>query len=257
MLTYDRSGSGVPLLLLHGIGSRRQIWDPVVDALAAEHDVVAVDLPGFGASPPLDGPVNLATLTDAVAAFAAELGLARWHVAGNSMGAGIALELAARGTVASATAVSPVGFWTARERRYGQSTLGATRALGRRLRDAGAIPALVGTAAGRTLVFGQTFGRPWRLGVEESIATIDAFVDCPSWDEALAAFDGYVAPFDHGDVPVTVAWGTHDWLLLPRQGRRARRAMPRARHVWLPGCGHAPFADDPERVAAVLLAGTR
>ena len=64
-----------------------------------------------------------------------------------------------------------------------------------------------------------------------------------------------MAPFDHGDVPVTVAWGTRDRLLLPRQARRARRVMPRATHVWLQGCGHAPFADDPSQVAEVLLAG--
>lgn len=257
MLAHARSGRGEPLLLVHGIGSRREVWDPVIGALSTAHDVIALDLPGFGASPRLDGPTNVATLTDAVVAFAAELGLPRWHVAGNSMGGAIALELAARGAVASATAVSPAGFWSKRERRYAQSTLAQVRVVGRRLRDAGAIPPLVATRAGRTLLFGQTFGRPWKLTPEDAIGTVDAFVDCPGWDEAFASFVGYLAPWNHGDVPVTIAWGTHDWLLLPRQGRRARTVMPRARHVWLDGCGHAPFSDDPERVAAVLLAGTR
>jgi pimeloyl-ACP methyl ester carboxylesterase len=54
-----------------------------------------------------------------------------------------------------------------------------------------------------------------------------------------------------------VAWGTRDWLLVPRQGRRARRRMPRAHHVWLRGCGHVPTWDVPEQVAGVLLAGSR
>jgi pimeloyl-ACP methyl ester carboxylesterase len=65
--------------------------------------------------------------------------------------------------------------------------------------------------------------------------------------------------WDHGDldVSVTVGWGTRDALLIPRQGRRARQRMPRARHVWRRGCGHVPTWDDPEQVAAVQLAGSR
>ena len=52
-LGADVSGSGAPLLLVHGIGGTRRIWDPVVAPLAADHEVIAVDLPGFGESPPL------------------------------------------------------------------------------------------------------------------------------------------------------------------------------------------------------------
>ena len=50
---YSRSGQGEPLVLLHGIGSSRDAWDAVVPALAERFDVIAVDLPGFGASAPL------------------------------------------------------------------------------------------------------------------------------------------------------------------------------------------------------------
>ena len=48
---HDRSGRGEPLVLMHGIGSRWQMWEPVIPRLAERHDVIAVDLPGFGASP--------------------------------------------------------------------------------------------------------------------------------------------------------------------------------------------------------------
>lgn len=48
---YARVGRGEPLLLLHGIGHHRQVWDPVLDILATERDVITVDLPGFGTSP--------------------------------------------------------------------------------------------------------------------------------------------------------------------------------------------------------------
>ncbi|MFE1500641.1 alpha/beta fold hydrolase, partial [Streptomyces albidoflavus] len=57
--------------------------------------------------------------------------------------------------------------------------------------------------------------------------------------------------------PVTVAWGTRDRLLLPRQGVRAKHTLPRARLVRLPGCGHVPMSDDPALVARVVLDGSR
>lgn len=56
---------------------------------------------------------------------------------------------------------------------------------------------------------------------------------------------------------MTIAWGTRDALLIPRQATRARRLLPWAQHVALRGCGHVPCHDDPEAVATALLAGTR
>ncbi|MEU7733237.1 alpha/beta hydrolase, partial [Streptomyces griseus] len=58
-------------------------------------------------------------------------------------------------------------------------------------------------------------------------------------------------------VPVSVAWGTRDRILLPRQGIRAKRVIPHARLVRLPGCGHVPMNDDPALVARVILDTSR
>ena len=66
-----RTGSGKPLLLIHGVSNLHN-WDPIVPALARERTVIAVDLPGFGESPALTGDVTVATLTDAVERFIAE-----------------------------------------------------------------------------------------------------------------------------------------------------------------------------------------
>src|SRR3954452_16719490 len=76
-LAYDRTGSGEPLVLLHGQGFSRRSWDPIVDTLAADRDVIAVDLPGHGDSPRQpkgtgSAPHNLAV---AVAELLDELGL--------------------------------------------------------------------------------------------------------------------------------------------------------------------------------------
>src|SRR4051812_5057883 len=108
-LAFSRTGGGEPLVLLHGLGSFRQAWDPVVPALSAVADVVAVDLPGFGASPPLSDGVepSPAALALAVAQLLDELGLDTPHVAGNSLGGWVALELAAVRPVASLTLLAP------------------------------------------------------------------------------------------------------------------------------------------------------
>jgi pimeloyl-ACP methyl ester carboxylesterase len=255
VLNYVRRGQGEPLVLVHGIGSQWQMWLPVLDRLAAERDVVAIDLPGFGDSAVLDREPTVGALADAVSALAAELGIERPHVAGNSLGGGIALELARTGRARSATLLSPIGFAYGRERPYAVGMLRATRVLAGQLGHTLDPP--LRSAAGRTLLHGHLFGRPWRIPAEEAIRATHNFAASPGFDATfphVIAFD-----WDHGDldVPVTVAWGTRDWLLIPRQGRRARRRMPHARHVWLRGCGHVPTWDDPEQVAAVLLAGSR
>lgn len=256
-LEHHRVGSGEPVVLVHGVGSRWQVWAPVLGALAAHHEVVAVDLPGFGASAP-DGTVpGIEPLAVRLEAFFAELGLDRPHVAGSSMGGAIALELARRGSVRSATAISPAGFWTPREREWAIGSLQASLRLLPVLRPA--LGALAATAVGRTLLFEQYFRRPWRLGADEVVATVEALVGSASTPRALELFREYAfrAADELRGVPVTIAWGDHDYLLLTRQRDRARRLLPRARHVELPGCGHLPFSDDPQLLATVLLAGAR
>jgi pimeloyl-ACP methyl ester carboxylesterase len=255
-IAYDNHGGGPPLVLLHGIGSRRGVWDPVVGALARERRVIAVDIPGFGDSPLEDVEPTVEGFAQRLEGWFSDEGLGRPHVAGNSMGGGIALELARRGAVASVTAVSPVGFWTPRERAYAQGTLRASRATAARLRPA--VPALARTAPGRVALFSQVYARPWRLTPGEAVATIDALLGAPAFDAALSGFGGYRFhdPEALRGLPVTIAWGSRDALLIPRQAKRARRLLPRARHVALRGCGHVPFHDDPEAVAAVLLAAS-
>lgn len=231
------------------------MWSPVLDRLAAVRDVLAIDLPGFGRSEVLDRPPTVAALADAVSDFAAAHGMTRPHVAGNSLGGGIALELARTGRARSATGLSPIGFAAGRERLYGTAVLKSSRMLARALGEALDPPQR--TAVGRALTMSHLIARPWRMSAEDAIRATHDLADAPGFDATLP----HVIDFDwsHGDldVPVTIGWGTRDVLLVPRQGRRARRRMPLARHAWLRGCGHVPTWDDPQQVAAVLLAGSR
>ena len=254
VLSHIRQGSGEPLVLIHGIGSQWQMWGPVLDRLGDQRDVVALDLPGFGASPPLRGETSVATLADAVAELIAEHGLDRPHVAGNSLGGLLALELARTGRARSATGLSPLGFARGREIAFARRSLAGARLLARALRPIA--PALLTPAPGRALLQSQFFARPWRLPPADAIEATRNIADSPGFAAALP-LAGFA--WEHGDldVPVTVAWGARDRLLIPRQAARARRLLPGADHLMLRGCGHVPTWDDPEQVAGVLLAGSR
>ncbi len=253
-LVYHRVGAGEPLLLVHGLGSRWQVWEPIIGALSRHHDVIAMDLPGFGASPPGDTPPTLAGLTTAVQTFAAELGIERPHVAGNSLGGGIALELGRRGVAGAVTAFSPIGFWRAAGRYWGRGSLTASRSLGRKL-PPHVVDRLARSTAGRTALLSLFFGRPWLLDPAGVLADLDSMVGAPYFEPVRDSLRDheFVANTTIESIPVTIAWGTRDVLLTYRtQSRQARIVLPHARHVALRGCGHLPFADDPALCTRVL-----
>ncbi|MGW3104630.1 alpha/beta fold hydrolase [Streptomyces sp. NPDC001100] len=257
-LSYARVGSGEPLLLLHGIGHHRQAWDPVVGILATERDVIAVDLPGFGASPALPEGLayDLSTTAAVFSAFCEALGLDRPHIAGNSLGGLLALELGREKVVRSVTALSPAGFWSQAERRYAFGVLLTMRQIARRM-PLPVVERLSRTVAGRTALTSTIYARPGRRSPEAVVAETLALVNAPGFDDTLRAGTTVRFTDDLPGLPVTVAWGTQDRLLLRRQGVRAKHLIPRARLVRLPGCGHCPMSDDPALVARVILDGSR
>ncbi|MEV7561329.1 alpha/beta fold hydrolase [Streptomyces sp. NPDC089795] len=253
-IAYERKGAGEPLLLLHGIGHHLQAWHPVIDILAAEHDVIAVDLPGFGTSEPLPQgvPYSLDTVAPALGALCSALGVERPHVAGNSLGGLLALEMGRSNLVRSVTALSPAGFWTEAERRYAFATLLAMRA-GARALPLPAVRRLSRTAAGRAALTGTIYARPSRRPAEAVVAETLALRDATGFEDTLAAGGSVRFTADVPGMPVTIAWGTRDRLLLRRQGIRAKHTVPGARLVRLPGCGHVPMNDDPALVSRVVL----
>lgn len=257
-LNHHRVGQGEPLVLMHGIGSRWQMWEPVLGRLAEHHDVIAVDLPGFGSSsmPPPGTPPGIESLIPLTFAFLAELGVERPHVAGNSMGGLMALEMARRGLVRSATALSPAGFANRPEMRYGRGALWVSARLARR--TAPYARSMFATALGRRLGLSLFVARPERMSADEAAANVRALAQAPWFDETLPTLRAFeFSDEPQAQVPVTVAWGSKDRLLLPRQARRAARALPRARVLILRGCGHIPTWDDPAQVASVILDGAR
>lgn len=224
------------------------MWDPVVGRLAAQRDVLAVDLPGFGGSPPLEGPgaPTPAALARAVAAGLAEAGLAGFHVAGNSLGGWVALELALAGHARSVTAIAPAGLWP--------EPLMPRRGVARVLARAAlpVLPALARTARGRRLVLGAAVAHPERVPPAAAARLVRAYATAPGFtavNDAMRAgrFLGLAAV----RVTTTLAWPQRDRLVA-----RPRALPPQARSVVLRDCGHIPTWDDPEQVASVLLQGS-
>ncbi|HKT05184.1 MAG TPA: alpha/beta fold hydrolase [Rugosimonospora sp.] len=251
---HDRRGTGEPLVLIHGIGHRWQAWEPVLDRLAEHHEVIAIDLPGFGRSPapprgtPRDMPHTVAVLAE----FIASSGLGTPHVAGNSLGGGIALELASAGLVRSATALAPAGFFSQADRLRALAILSALRA-GTFL-PAPVIYRAMRVGAVRAAMLAPIVARPRLLDPEraagDALALRSRSFHPVAWAGRTYQFTGAPA------VPVTVAWGSRDRILPPRQARLARVRLPRARHETLVGCGHVPMSDAPDRVAELILQTT-
>ena len=256
-LAFTRSGTGPPLVLLHALGLSRRVWDPVLPALAARFDVIAVDLPGFGDSAPLNeqamekqSEVSPTELAQSVADLLDGLGISLPHLAGNSLGGWVALELAELRPVASVTLLSPAGLWRRNTPLYDRISLRASRWLAQHA--AGTLSRLVRYRLGRVLVLGQTHGRPMRLTAEYARAAVEALGRSPGYDAALAGTTRRrIAATGLTGVPVTVAFGSRD-LLLRRAARRVDQLPPQTQAEALPGCGHVPMADDPAAVAALI-----
>jgi pimeloyl-ACP methyl ester carboxylesterase len=253
-LSHQRRGSGPPLLLIHGIGSQWQMWTPVMDRLAAQRDVIAIDLPGFGESLPMAGTVpSVPELARSVQRFVAELGIDPPHVAGNSLGGAVSLELGRMGVARSVCALSPAGFAKGWEVAYALTSLRILRALARTLAPVAGV--LARRPWMRRATSWQLAAHPEQIPPGEMAGASRNLGRCAGFRTTLRAVKTW-SELDAGPglVRTTIACGEQDLLLLHRpQSARARTALPAARHVALGGCGHVPTWDDPDQVARVLL----
>jgi len=250
MLEYVRRGSGPPLVLIHGLGASGGVWAPVLDRLAAERDVVAIDLPGFGRSDslPAGTKATAANMAAAVGDFCAGLGIEQPHLAGNSLGAWTALEGGRAGWAASVTALSPAGLW----RRPLGPRARNLRPAARRLRPL--LSLALRSRRVRRAMLSSTFADPDRVPAAAARESVLGWIDSPAYDDAndvmrTDLFD----PAGYPPIPVTIAWGEHDRLVGPPKPER----RPAGAHfLVMHGVGHTPTWDDPELVAKVLLEGS-
>ena len=248
-LAYERRGSGEPLVLIHGLGGTKRIWGPVLELLAAERDVIAVDLPGFG---------RLAELPAGIAAERRQPRRRGQRAAAPGSGSSGPTWRATRsapgrrsrsrrqGRAASVCAISPAGLWRA--------PLGPRRhdlhRWARRLRPAALRRCSARREPARRCSAGPSPTRscsaPGKPGDWSPTGSTRRATTRPTHEMRSHVFE----PPDGSTVPTTIAWGSKDRLVAPP---RRERMPPGSRYRGPRGLGHTPTWDDPERVAELLL----
>ena len=244
MIAYDRTGRGPALVLLHPLGLDRHVWKPVVERLRTERELITLDLPGFGESAPVrNRRPHPRTLAAAVAEQLAAIGVDRPHVAGNSLGGWVALELGLAGQARSVTAIAPAGLWPEPLVPRAGIAHRAARAL---LPLIGPIAA---TRPGRALLLRGSVAHPSRVPSAEAAHLVRAYALAAGFmavNDAMRAgrFDG----LERIRCPVTLVWPDHDGLI-----DRPDWVPDRITNVVLADSGHVPMWDAPEPLARILI----
>ncbi|HMQ33854.1 MAG TPA: alpha/beta hydrolase [Chloroflexaceae bacterium] len=269
-LAYRRGGEGPPLLLIHGWGGSSRYWLGAFAALADAYDVIALDLPGFGGSPPPAGPATLAGAGDAVCAAIEALGLERVTLGGHSFGASVAL-LAADRRPERVARLALVSFGLPRspeeealfaglhlQLRAGAALwspwlalwspwLAAARPWTHAVWTTPPLPALLASRAVHSVA--EVPAAALALGAADLVA-MDARVAVElassTGDPTVAAVARRVA------APTLVIGGRDDQLFPPSAGAALAAAMPRAGLVLIDHCGHVPMAERPAQFYAAL-----
>jgi pimeloyl-ACP methyl ester carboxylesterase len=248
--------SAPPLVLLHGLAERWQVFARLLPLLSPRLRVAAIDLPGFGASPPLPGGgFDLGVVCERVEAVIAGLGLARPAMLGHSLGGGVAVRYAAerRGAVRALALVAPAGL----------IATGAVRpswrhprmhTLGRTLLRA-AVPVIASRRGLRERAFARVVGDPSAL---DAALARELLMGAALGRSAPAAgieivYAGLRDRLDALTLPALVIWGERDRVVSPHYGELLRDALPDGRLLLLPEAGHVPMAEQPGVVAEAVV----
>jgi len=258
-LNHIRYGNGQPLLLIHGLGGTWKSWMPVLDKLATHREVIAIDLPGHGKTPPLEGPTTIATLANAVTDFILRNGLTGIDTVGSSMGARLVLELARRGGVlGTVVSLDPGGFWEGWQRSFFYISVTASIRIVRSLQFA--MPFLTGNILTRSILLAQFSPRPWNIPPHLALTEMRSYAASPVYNELL--YDLVYGEEQQGAArgsitkPLIIGWGRQDRVCFPSQSKKALHLFPDAHVYWFNSCGHFPHWDKPAETTSLILRAT-
>jgi pimeloyl-ACP methyl ester carboxylesterase len=244
-IAYERAGAGAPLVFVHGAASDRRMWRPQLTALADEFTVVAWDEPGAGGSSDLPPGFGLADYANSLAALIEALALGPAHVAGLSWGGTVAQELYRRhpGLVATLILVDTYAGWKGSlpEQEVRARIAGMRRML--------AAPA---EAFDPTLP-GLFAGEP----PAEFVPLLEQ-VAADVRPESLEVQLVLMAEIDQRDllpritVPTLLIWGELDARSPVGVARQFEHAIPDAKLVLIPSCGHVSNLERPAEFNAAV-----
>jgi pimeloyl-ACP methyl ester carboxylesterase len=236
-----------------------RIWELVLPALERSHDVLALTLPWHTGAPPLDPPVSIAGLVDAVEQALDQASVELAHIVGNSLGGYIALQLAMRGRATSVVAFAPAGGWAPEDQSW-EDLLIMQRELQAYIKTvAPQAEQLLATRQGRrraTQLTATNFEHiPSALLVHQMLGI--AGCDAAGSLVENALHEGWTFDAEKVTCPVRIVWGTADELLpWPESGVRFRNELPQADWVVLDGVAHCPQLDVPLEAAELILGFT-
>lgn len=260
MIEWNRieKGDGDPLILLHGAGASVRSWLPVIDILATQRRVIALDFPGFGRTPIVSGAKF--TVDWAMRQIAEQLellGIAQEvDFVGNSMGGWFALEAAKRGMARSVVTISPAGLWAngmpVRTRMQFFAALSGAWLARTPARIIFRSPSV------RAATLSTPMYNPRGLTEREAVGLLaDLSRSAPMLLRALPV--AFRTRFEGGQaitVPITLVFGSHDRMVRPDDSRFLDQLPVDVNVVTLPRCGHIPMWDNPGLVATAILEGT-
>ena len=251
---YVRTGAGPAVVLVHGFGSSLYTWKDVIPALAVHHEVVALDLPGFGDSErPED--LSLEDLPGAVLGLMDRLGIERAALVGNSLGgATVALAAAAQpARVGRLVLIDAAGFNLEPRERPAVVRLATSRAA-----------PLLQALPGKRLIVEWSLRQVLHddsLVTAERVAEYLAPAQRPGTYAALRSLGASLG--DRAErmatvlatvaAPTLVVWGGDDRWIPPADADRFVAAIQGARKVVIPACGHVPQEEKPAEVARLIV----
>jgi pimeloyl-ACP methyl ester carboxylesterase len=250
-----RAGRGEPLLLLHGVTGSSAMWRRVVPLLSPHHDVIAPTALGHRGGAPVElRPAQIQHMVDDAERSIDALGFDRVHLAGNSMGGWVALELARRERALSVCALSPAGAWVTHGGQRAASKLRLALSMTRRSRAI--LPLLAQSALFRHWALRDNAAHGERVSQAELLELADDLLGCAVSEDIFSSSE-QLLPL-RPSCPVTLAWSSADRIFPVRlHAARARELVPDAHFMLLDGVGHVPMLDDPQLVAATILGSTR
>jgi pimeloyl-ACP methyl ester carboxylesterase len=257
---YQVAGSGPLLVLLHGITSTSDAWRQVMPRLAERYTVVAPDMLGHGRSAKPRGDYSLGAYAAGVRDLLAVLGFEGGTVVGHSLGGGIAMQFSYLFPeyVERMALISSGGLGREVHPLLRAATLpGSEWVLPLMAREwsvkAGdavrSVAAKLGLEAGPDLA---EFARGYASLVDAGAR--DAFLDTmrsvigPDGQKVSALDRLYLAD----QLPTMIIWGSDDPVIPASHGRRAHEVVSHSRYVELPGSGHWPMLDAPDRIVSEL-----
>ena len=255
-----RAGEGEPLVLIHGFTATWRCWLPVLAELVPRFEVIAPTLHGHDGGPALpasETPHSIARAADFLERHLDELGVGTAHLAGNSLGGALALELAKRGRARSVVGISPAGGMRADDTAAAQKVIKVfTRMQTTTTKSLKFLPRVMARPGLRRLALRDVMTRGHQVPAAEALGLAQSSVRTAIVEDVYAvlrAGEAHVRDLDRIDVPVLITWSDHDRILpMEAHSPRLRAEIKGVEFRVTPGVGHTPMWDDPGLFATTI-----